>query len=136
MSENIGNVQQKNSFKNIVSDPTLLVAKGRFPGNRTQQRIAREEHVDKLARAILTVIASHSHTHVRSVGPLARLNTLDAIEQATSLCRLNTGLRLYNEVRRDRGNLGELRAEGHVQDVDAWIFTVAFFKKENTDASS
>lgn len=123
------------SFTTIVDDPTLLVAKGRFVGNNMQKKNAREAHVDKLAKAVLKVIATHGYAHVRSVGKYARLNALDAYEQAATLCRLNTGLRLYSEARRERGNLGDLRDPSHIQEVDAWIFTIAFFKKENADAS-
>ena len=126
----------RQSFKDVTSDPAFLVAKGRFSGNKLQKRNGREEHVDKLAKAILKVIANHGYAHVRSVGIYARLNAMDAIEQAATLCRLNTGLRLYNEVKRERGNIGELRDQDHIQDVDAWIFTVAFFKKENTDVGT
>lgn len=124
--------QKHQSFKNLVDDPAFLVAKGKFFGSKLQKKNSREEHVEKLAKAILKVIANHGHATVRSVGIYARLNAMDAIEMASSLCRENTGLRLYSEVRRDKGNLGDLRSADHVRDVDAWMFSVAFFKKGET----
>lgn len=127
---------QFKSFRYAVDDPTLLVAKGKFSGNKMQQKRARDEHVDKLSRAILKVIASHTYAHVRSVGRDATLNAISAIEQASTLCRTNTGVRLYNEIQKDRGNLGELRDHNHIRDIEAWLFTVAFFKKENSDANA
>jgi hypothetical protein len=127
---------KKQSFKNVVADPAFLVAKGKFFGNKVQKKNAREEHVEKLAKAILKVIANHGYALVRSVGIYARLNALDAIEMASTLCRDNTGLRLYSEVNRDKGNLGELRCADHVTDVDAWVFSVAIMKEENKDAGA
>ena len=123
----------RKSFNEAVDDASFLVAKGRFIGDRTRQKALRREHVDKLTNAVLKVLATHGKARIRAIGMYARLNAIDAAEQATSLCRVNTGLRLCIEIEKEKGNIGDLRSETHIQDVDAWVFVITFFKEKTDD---
>lgn len=119
----------KITFSSTIQDPAFLAAKGRFPGNAIQKHNARELHISKLTKAILRAMENHGYVKIRSIGSQAHANALYAMERASRICEAG-GVGLYWEIVKDHGNIGELRSKHHVANIDALVFSLATFKKE------
>lgn len=120
---------QKNSFQTAESDPGFLAAKGKFRGNRQSRAIARDRHIYKLAGAIIQAMKNHGYAKIRAIGSDAKSNAVDAIQQASEECRKEKGIDLFWGVRKETGNIGSLRDDGHVPDVEATVFSLGTFTK-------
>jgi len=117
------------SFKSQSDDPGFLVAKGRFPAKNAEERDAKEkDHRSKLANAIYMAIINHGYAHVRAIGTSAIANAVRAITLATERCR-KKGIALMWDTVLDKGNLGPMRQDSHVQDVTAYSFRITHWEK-------
>ena len=119
---------EKMTFKKAGEDPGFLVARGRFKGDNKEVRDDQEkEHRSKLANAIYMSIMNHGYANVRAVGSNAIANAVRAVTSATERCS-KKNIHLYWGSSVDKGNLGPLRQEGHVQDVTAYTFKLQHFE--------
>ena len=118
-------------FKPNADDPGFLVAKGRFFGNDIKDRQSQEkDHRSKLSNAIYMALSNHGYAHVRAIGTNAIANAVRAIASTSERCQKNGGVSLMWEIAVDKGNLGPVREENHVQDVIAYSFRIVFFENE------
>jgi len=124
ITTNDTSVVKLSKFRDAVNDPAFLVAKGVFHGTSEEKTKKEKTHVNQLSNAILTTIANHGHVNVRTIGKSATANAVKAITIATATCALN-GIKLYWESVFDKGNLGKMENESHVQDVSAVVFKVS-----------
>ena len=137
LDENIEIVEEpkqetkRDSFKTSKSDPGFLVAKGNFSGSSKKDRTqAQGLHIHKLSKAIVRAMENHGYAKVRSVGDAAMTNAIKAVQRAGEICLTDRDIRLYWEVSKQTGNIGELRGTGHVSNVGAMLFSLAKFEKE------
>ena len=122
--------KRRNSFNTRDSDPGFLVAKGRFFGKTKKQRDENQEiHIKKLGSAIVKSMEHNGYAKVRSVGKRAHLSALYAIENAVETCD-ERGIELFWSLKKDKGNIGELRNEKHVVDVEAFLFSLGTFNSK------
>ena len=120
------------SFKSREEDPGFLVAKGRFSGTPEERDIKEKDHRSKLSNAIYMAISNHGYATVRSIGTNAIANAVRSITSATDRCR-KKGIDLKWESVIDRGNLGPMRDNKHVQDVTAYLFRIHDWKESEKD---
>jgi stage V sporulation protein SpoVS len=118
----------KNSFHTEKTDPGFLVAKGKFFGSEKEQKDKEKIHVKKLASAIFMACTNHGYATIRTVGPFASYNASRAIAIASGYCALK-GIELCFNVHFDEGNLGQIRQEGHVENVNALKYSVKGFRE-------
>lgn len=122
-------VSTETSFKSHSEDPGFLVAKGRFLAKSPEERDAKEkDHRSKLANAIYMAIINHGYAHVRAIGTSAIANAVRAITLSTERCR-KKGIALMWDSVIDKGNLGPMRQQTHVQDVTAYSFRIVNWKE-------
>lgn len=114
---------QVESFKPSSEDPGFLVAKGRFSGSPKEKEKQEKDHRSKLANAIFMAISNHGYATVRSIGTSAIANAVRSITVATERCR-KKGIDLMWESIIEKGNLGPMRSDKHVQDVTAYLFRI------------
>lgn len=118
---------QIESFKPKDEDPGFLVAKGRFPGTAEEKSKHEKNHRSKLSNAIFMSISNHGYATVRAIGTFAIANAVRSITVASERCR-KKGIGLMWESVVDKGNLGPMRADGHVRDVTAYLFRIHEWK--------
>lgn len=111
----------RNAFTQATGDPTLLAAKGSFQGSFDDQKKAQSNHVFKLSNTINTVFQKHGMAKIRAVGSKALSNAVKAIERASFISAKN-GKEMYWKVKKEVGNLGDLKSQSHVSDVGAYVF--------------
>lgn len=119
----------RNSFSSSTHDNTLLVAKGKFYGSPADRSKAKAEHVAKLSNGIDRVISKHGDVKIRAVGDVAKSCASDAIAEATSRCKKNTGIELHWIIEKVIGNIGNLRSPNHVSNVKATVYRLVGFKQ-------
>lgn len=118
-------------FKSQEEDPGFLVAKGRSHAkDKEQRKIQEKNHRSKLANAIYMAITNHGYAHVRAIGTEAIANAIRSITSATERCH-KKGISLMWDSVIDKGNLGQLRQSGHVQDVTAYSFRIKHWEEVN-----
>lgn len=116
------------SFKSRDEDPGFLVAKGKFSGASEDRESQEKNHRSKLSNAIYMAISNHGYATVRAIGTNAIANAVRSITSASERCR-KKGITLMWESIIDRGNLGPMRADEHVQDVTAYLFRIHDWKE-------
>jgi stage V sporulation protein SpoVS len=121
-------IPQKDSFQTEKTDPGFLVAKGKFFGDEKEQKNKEKIHVKKLASAIFMACVNHGYATIRTVGPFASYNASRAIAIASGYCA-SKGIELCFNVHFDEGNIGQIRREGHVENVNALKYSVKGFKE-------
>ena len=122
----------RNSFQTGKTDPGFLVAKGKFFGTEQEKKEKEKIHVKKLASAIFMACVNHGYATIRTVGPFASYNASRAIVIASGYCA-SKGIELCFNVHFDEGNLGQIRQEGHVENVNALKYSVKGFKEWTED---
>lgn len=121
------NSSSRENFK-AVTDPGFLVAKGRFSGSNKEE--LERDHRTKLANAIFMSISNHGYATVRAIGSLAIANAVRAITTTSERLR-KKGINLMWETVVDKGNLGPMRSESHVNDVTAYVFRISNWRENS-----
>lgn len=120
---------QVEGFKSRDEDPGFLVAKGRFSGSADDREKQEKDHRSKLANAIFMAISNHGYANVRAIGTFAIANAVRSIAVVTERFR-KKGIGLMWETVIDKGNLGPMRSDEHVNDVTAYLFRIHDWTEE------
>lgn len=102
-----------------------LVAKGKF---EQDDGTAERQHVKSLASAIFMSLMNYGDTKIRSVGRSATYNSIKAVAIASGYCAAKE-MEISWESGFEEGNIGELRQEGHVQNVTALMIKMKGHRK-------
>ena len=113
-------------------DPAFLLAKGRGKSKDLDERGRLEkEHRSKLANAIYMAVVHHGYATVRAIGTYAIANAVRSITMASERCR-KKDINLWWESSFDKGNVGPMRDESHVNNVAALFFRIQHWEDKGT----
>ncbi len=123
---------REHTFKKENVDPGFLVAKGRFSGEGEEKHIQEKSHRSKLANAVFHAVLNNGYATIRAIGTNAIANAVRAITMASIRCK-KSNINIYWDSTFDKGNLGPMRAENHVKDVTAIVFSLKKWEEEEPE---